>query len=523
MKLSNNILVNRMWGPLGGKDGVIVWARPAIPRSVARSKYRQSAAERKRAILVFTRAAMRALDEAWSRTSPAQRAAWTLQAQANPRQCRSAYDQFKHVNYFRLACDMPGLSAPPDKSKSSVLHVREVPIDAPPERKKRFELWLEGWTVSCSQSYSFGSTWGDPPWWPTENCLPPAPYVAQKFWMVESHDIGGNVVPSGNFQVLRHANVTFNATPYPDWQVDYMRPDNEPPQPVSSWTFNNVTCNHAIYTAFSQITWDIFATHGEHGLIDPLGVVPVIIHENQTFDFLPDPDYEVDDVTVDSVHLGPLGSYTFYDVTQEHFINVTFKTSTPPIDPTKYYCVQQAMWFSSSTCEGTPNFVMANCLYGESIRLGVCIDYGGMSLMDQSLIAGPFDSWEECNYDPCELPPPPCLPQLLYQHTGWMRVAGCGYDQFDNCANMNGAGLATWVNNAWIQVYQWPNMMLYYDSWQSRWDCSFQTQMGCGVRWINDAPYAACPPHTGWRHTGAPYYCRDVGHTPDLIITYPPP
>jgi hypothetical protein len=73
----------------------------------------------------------------------------------------------------------------------------------------------------------------------------------------------------------------------------------------------------------------ISATAGENGNIEPDGKVSVNEGENQTFTFIPDEGYEIEDVLVDDESVGFTDNkYTFNDVTDDHTINVTFKMKT---------------------------------------------------------------------------------------------------------------------------------------------------------------------------------------------------
>jgi aspartate 1-decarboxylase len=69
----------------------------------------------------------------------------------------------------------------------------------------------------------------------------------------------------------------------------------------------------------------ISATTEGSGGIFPFGDVLVVAGANQTFNFFPDPGYQVADVVVDDVSLGPLPSYEFPDVQADHTIHVIFE------------------------------------------------------------------------------------------------------------------------------------------------------------------------------------------------------
>ncbi len=69
----------------------------------------------------------------------------------------------------------------------------------------------------------------------------------------------------------------------------------------------------------------ITATYGPNGAISPAGLIPVPYGTDREFSILPATDYLVDDVLIDDISKGPMNSYTFENVTQNHTIHATFK------------------------------------------------------------------------------------------------------------------------------------------------------------------------------------------------------
>jgi hypothetical protein len=53
--------------------------------------------------------------------------------------------------------------------------------------------------------------------------------------------------------------------------------------------------------------------------------------ESKTFYITPLPGYEITDVEVDGVSVGPVSSYTFQDVAENHTITASFKKKEPPV------------------------------------------------------------------------------------------------------------------------------------------------------------------------------------------------
>ena len=71
----------------------------------------------------------------------------------------------------------------------------------------------------------------------------------------------------------------------------------------------------------------IIASAGPHGSISPSGDQIVNLGSDQSFAITPDTGYQIDDVLVDGSSVGAVSSYTFINVTENHTISATFKSS----------------------------------------------------------------------------------------------------------------------------------------------------------------------------------------------------
>ncbi|MCE5213376.1 MAG: beta-propeller fold lactonase family protein [Methanobacterium sp.] len=95
---------------------------------------------------------------------------------------------------------------------------------------------------------------------------------------------------------------------------------------VSSTTTDLIRTNNVqIYK--TQAAYTIIATAGTGGTIQPNGNVNVYTGNSQSFTITPNTGYVINDVLVDGVSIGAVPSYTFNDVTNNHTINATFKTT----------------------------------------------------------------------------------------------------------------------------------------------------------------------------------------------------
>ena len=121
-------------------------------------------------------------------------------------------------------------------------------------------------------------------------------------------------------------NQTYTITNYTGYIIDDVKVDGGSVGAVPSYPFKNVDNNHNISATFKPVTLThtIVATAGTGGSISPSGNVIVKDGENQTFNITPNNCYDIQDVLVDSVSVGPVSSYPFTNVTKDHTINATF-------------------------------------------------------------------------------------------------------------------------------------------------------------------------------------------------------
>ncbi len=154
-------------------------------------------------------------------------------------------------------------------------------------------------------------------------------YFKGSYTITASGGNKGSISPEGSIVVPEGGNQTFTITPNNGWGVDYIRVDGIQIDPVFSYTFSDVTSDHAIFASFSKNGikpgFTITATAGSNGSISPSGSVAIGSGQDQTFTFTPDNGYEINDVLVDGSSVGAVSSYTFNSVTANHSVEVSFK------------------------------------------------------------------------------------------------------------------------------------------------------------------------------------------------------
>ncbi len=105
-----------------------------------------------------------------------------------------------------------------------------------------------------------------------------------------------------------------------DWSGDLSGSSN--PTSIIMNSNKNVTANFAI----NQYT--ITATAGPNGSINPSGVINVNYGDSLQFTITPNIGYRIDSVIVNGVYQGNMSTYTFRNISANHFITVKFSVVT---------------------------------------------------------------------------------------------------------------------------------------------------------------------------------------------------
>gem|GEM_PF-1247018 len=120
---------------------------------------------------------------------------------------------------------------------------------------------------------------------------------------------------------IKGAAIQLTATPtegnrFVNWSGDIDSLEN--PVSVNMDDHRNVTAT------FTINTFNITATAGLGGLINPSGIIPLNYGASQTFIITPNLGYQIVDVRVDGVSIGPVSTYTFENIQSDHTIEVIF-------------------------------------------------------------------------------------------------------------------------------------------------------------------------------------------------------
>jgi hypothetical protein len=124
-------------------------------------------------------------------------------------------------------------------------------------------------------------------------------------------------------------------------------------------------------TSVTPETYTITASAGPNGSISPSGNVTVNQGSDKLFTITPETGYSIADVLVDGSSAGTVSSYTFINVTEDHTISTTFKSSVVPglihniTKGTYYSTIQEAL----DDADNDNTIEVSNGTYDESITL----------------------------------------------------------------------------------------------------------------------------------------------------------
>jgi hypothetical protein len=178
------------------------------------------------------------------------------------------------------------------------------------------DVLVDGASVGAVTSYTFVSV--------VTNHTISASFAPNDFIITAGAGPNGSITPAGAVNVPSGSSQTFSITANTGYHVLDVLVDGASVGPVTSYTFSNVTTNHTIQASFAINTYTITATAGAGGGITPASAVPVDWGGGVSFTITPAPGYNIQNVVVDGVAVGPVSTYSFANVTADHTITATF-------------------------------------------------------------------------------------------------------------------------------------------------------------------------------------------------------
>ena len=182
------------------------------------------------------------------------------------------------------------------------------------------DVLVDGESVGAVSEYTFNNV--------TDNHTIEAKFGINTHIINASVGTGGSISPSGEIIIDHGNNQTFIITPSVGYHIFDVLIDGFSVGAINSYTFNNVIANHTISANFEINTYTINTSAGTGGSINPSGIINMNYGSNQTFNIMPNANYYILDVLVDSISVGAVNNYTFNNVTANHTISATFKILT---------------------------------------------------------------------------------------------------------------------------------------------------------------------------------------------------
>lgn len=150
-----------------------------------------------------------------------------------------------------------------------------------------------------------------------------AAYMDTRVYTVTVNQGINGIISPGTETLNCGVDATYTITPDPCYQVADVVDNGVSMGALSSYTISPLIAPHTITAVFSPITYTITVTAGANGSITP-GTGSVNCGSNASYTITPDPGYNVEDVVVDGVSQGAIGSYTFTNVQTTHTISASF-------------------------------------------------------------------------------------------------------------------------------------------------------------------------------------------------------
>ncbi|MBQ6275552.1 MAG: fibronectin type III domain-containing protein [Bacteroidales bacterium] len=182
-------------------------------------------------------------------------------------------------------------------------------------------LSVDGTPVAIADEYLFENV--------TDDHTISATFEAYKHIVTAIAGAHGSVTPSGEQEVDEGSSITFEFDPNVGYTVSEVLVDGESVEfSGNSYTLENVLEDHVVNVNFDLLPmWSVTAVVGAHGSIDPEGTNYVLNGDDIEFTFTPDEGYMLDRIVVDGHAIEVEGNtYRFENVTEDHYIYVSFRT-----------------------------------------------------------------------------------------------------------------------------------------------------------------------------------------------------
>ncbi|MSM40704.1 MAG: hypothetical protein GJT30_13900 [Geobacter sp.] len=178
------------------------------------------------------------------------------------------------------------------------------------------DVLVDGVSVGAVSTYGFTNV--------QANHTIAASFTSIVYTITATAGLNGSIDPAGVASVNSGAGQDYTITPTAGFKVADVLVDGVSVGAVSTYGFTGVTTNHTISASFTPIVYNITATAGSNGSIDPAGAASVNSGSGQSYAITPAVGFKVADVLVDGVSVGAVSTYGFTSVTANHTIAASF-------------------------------------------------------------------------------------------------------------------------------------------------------------------------------------------------------
>ncbi len=194
------------------------------------------------------------------------------------------------------------------------------------------DVTVDGQSVGAVTSYTFTALSADH--------TIAATFAAYQFTIAATAGNGGTISPAGNTSVAFNGTQNYTITANAGHHVSDVFVDGVSVGAVNSYSFTNVTADHAIYAAFDLNEYTVTVNAPTHGTITP-GSMTVQYGATPSFVITPDFGYNVTAITVNgtnvinnATNVNGVYTYTFPAIAANQTITATMTAQTYTINAT---------------------------------------------------------------------------------------------------------------------------------------------------------------------------------------------
>lgn len=187
------------------------------------------------------------------------------------------------------------------------------------------DVKVDGKSVGALTSYTFDNITSDHTLYAIFTKIPPEQYD-----ITASATAGGSINPSGTVKVTEGNDITFSLSADDGFMIDDVKVDGTSVGNLDSYTFKNIDAGHVINAEFKEIPPNQYMINSKAetgGTITPSGQILVTEGDSLTFSIEADELSQIKAVFVDGEYVGIVWSYTFENISSNHEITATFKST----------------------------------------------------------------------------------------------------------------------------------------------------------------------------------------------------